>query len=216
MNTDLPANLPPLPPVPSLDCSRDELIAFIRTRKPGDRVIEMGESGMKGQIGTVEIHRGEVCIRWDTEFDLPGQMVSSFTAGARMIEAVRDPLGDYPDDTANQDFAMSEGETPLTDANVAKLTKTPDCFCEADFARDLERRANEAEFRADQAEGALALLDKVAKAAGFENSTEAILRGEKAEAKGKRVLARLIKARDFKMDMRAYQEIQEAINELQR
>lgn len=41
-------------------------------------------------------------------------------------------------------------------------------------------------------------------------------RANEAEAKGKRVLARLIKAREFlPMDMRAYQEIQEAINELQ-
>lgn len=30
--------------------------------------------------------------------------------------------------------------TPETDANVRKLTKAPDCFCESDFARDLERR----------------------------------------------------------------------------
>ena len=71
-------------------------------------------------------------------------------------------------------------DTPLTSANVASLSKTPDCFCEAEFARNLERRTND------------------------------------AEAKGKRVLARLIKAREFlPMDMRAYQEIQSAINELQ-
>jgi len=41
-------------------------------------------------------------------------------------------------------------------------------------------------------------------------------RANEAEAKGKRVLARLIKAREFlPMDMRAYQELQDAINELQ-
>jgi hypothetical protein len=28
--------------------------------------------------------------------------------------------------------------TPITDANVASLTKTPDCFCEASVARRLE------------------------------------------------------------------------------
>lgn len=39
---------------------------------------------------------------------------------------------------------MSDRPTPLTDANVAKLPKTPDCFCEADFARDLERKLAEA------------------------------------------------------------------------
>ena len=39
---------------------------------------------------------------------------------------------------------MSDRETPLTDANVASLTKTPGCFCEADFARGLERKLAEA------------------------------------------------------------------------
>lgn len=29
-------------------------------------------------------------------------------------------------------------KTPITDANVASLTKTPDCFCEASVARRLE------------------------------------------------------------------------------
>lgn len=31
-------------------------------------------------------------------------------------------------------------DTPETDANVASLSKTPDCFCEADHARTLERQ----------------------------------------------------------------------------
>ena len=31
-------------------------------------------------------------------------------------------------------------DTPETDANVASLTKAPDCFCEADHARRLERQ----------------------------------------------------------------------------
>lgn len=33
---------------------------------------------------------------------------------------------------------MTARSTPLTDANVASLAKSPDCFCEADFARRLE------------------------------------------------------------------------------
>ena len=34
---------------------------------------------------------------------------------------------------------MNEKPTPRTDANVAALTKAPDCYCEAEFARQLER-----------------------------------------------------------------------------
>lgn len=43
--------------------------------------------------------------------------------------------------------ARQEGETPRTDAHVKRMTKTPDCFCESDFARSLER-----ELSAKQAE----------------------------------------------------------------
>ena len=34
---------------------------------------------------------------------------------------------------------MTPKPTPRTDANVAALTKAPDCYCEAEFARQLER-----------------------------------------------------------------------------
>lgn len=70
---------------PSLDCSREQLVEFIQSMKGGERVIEMGQSGMKGETGTVEIRESGVCIRWDTKFDQPGTMVTSFTGGARLL-----------------------------------------------------------------------------------------------------------------------------------
>ena len=35
-------------------------------------------------------------------------------------------------------------DTPETDANVKALTKAPDCYCESEFARTLERKLNAA------------------------------------------------------------------------
>lgn len=73
---------------PSLDCPPDELVAYIKSMKGGERVMEMGESGMTGMKGTVEVKDGTVCIRWDyAEYaDYAGVMVTSFTGGARIIE----------------------------------------------------------------------------------------------------------------------------------
>jgi len=45
---------------------------------------------------------------------------------------------------------MSASDTPRTDANVASLAKTPDCFCEADFARQLERELSAAREEIDK------------------------------------------------------------------
>jgi hypothetical protein len=72
---------------PPLDCSNEVLVAYIRSMKGGERVIEMGGSAMKGETGTVEINPvGGICIRWDTEFKEGSGMVTSFTGGARIIE----------------------------------------------------------------------------------------------------------------------------------
>jgi len=74
---------------PSLDCSHEELVAYIRSMTGGERVQEMGRSGMQGMKGTVEIQNNSVCIRWDRHeyADGAGVMVTSFTGGARIIEA---------------------------------------------------------------------------------------------------------------------------------
>ncbi len=75
---------------PSLDCTNDELVAYIRSMKGGERVMEMGGSAMTGMKGTVELKNGSVLIRWDhAEYaDCAGVMVTSFTGGARIIEDV--------------------------------------------------------------------------------------------------------------------------------
>ena len=74
---------------PPLDCPHEELVTYIRSMKGGERVQEMGLSGMHGMKGTVEIRDGSVCIRWDhREYaDGAGVMVTSFTGSARIIEA---------------------------------------------------------------------------------------------------------------------------------
>lgn len=73
---------------PPLNCSNEVLVAYIKSMKGGERVMEMGGSGMVGMKGTVEVKDGKVNIRWDhTEYaDCAGVMVTSFTAGARIIE----------------------------------------------------------------------------------------------------------------------------------
>ena len=73
---------------PSLDCPHDELVAYIRSMRGGERVREMERSAMYGLKGTVEIHDDDVCIRWDhAEYaDGAGVMVTSFTGGARIIQ----------------------------------------------------------------------------------------------------------------------------------
>lgn len=70
---------------PTLWCPHEELVEFIRSMKGGERVQEMGESGIKGEKGTVEIKDGSVNIKWDTDYD-GGTMTTSFTGGARLID----------------------------------------------------------------------------------------------------------------------------------
>jgi hypothetical protein len=79
---------PSTPYCPSLDCSHDELVAYIRSMKGGERVQEMGGSCMIGGKGTVEIRDGSVYIRWDLQeyAEGAGVMVTSFTGGARIIK----------------------------------------------------------------------------------------------------------------------------------
>ena len=76
------------PIYPALDCPKEELVAYIRSMKGGERVMEMGGSCMQGEKGTVEIREGRVLIRWDWQdfTDRPGVMVTSFTGGARIIQ----------------------------------------------------------------------------------------------------------------------------------
>lgn len=73
---------------PPLDCSHEELVAYILAMKGGERVQEMGCSCMIGMKGTVEIKNGSPHIRWDHHeyIDGNGVMVTSFTAGARIIQ----------------------------------------------------------------------------------------------------------------------------------
>jgi len=71
---------------PPLDCSHEALVAYIRSMKGGERVVETQDC-MKGCEGTVEIKDGCVRIRWDHQkyADGEGVMVTSFTGGARII-----------------------------------------------------------------------------------------------------------------------------------
>ena len=63
----------------------DEFREFHANLNVGDRVIERGESGMKGETGTiVEMESGK-CIKWDTKFEEGSGMVTSVTLGARLI-----------------------------------------------------------------------------------------------------------------------------------
>lgn len=75
---------------PPLDCSREDLLAFFGTLEEGDRVIECGESGMKGQTGTIVLSKDPAhgkCVRWDTEFEEGTGMVSGITGGTRRLPA---------------------------------------------------------------------------------------------------------------------------------
>jgi len=89
-SADQPNGTPCCPP---LDCSHEELVAYIRSMKGGERVMEMGGSGMAGMKGTVEIRDNDVLIRWDHAkyADTAGVMVTSFTGGARIIQTELTP-----------------------------------------------------------------------------------------------------------------------------
>lgn len=69
---------PPLEPV-----DRDEVISFFKSLQDGERVIELGESGLFGHMGTVYHDKtGTTCVRWDAKKG-EGQMGSSITWGCR-------------------------------------------------------------------------------------------------------------------------------------
>lgn len=72
---------------PPLDCPREELVAFINSLTPGQRVIERGQSCMIGQTGTVILYDGSISVRWDTVFREGTGMVTSVTGGTRRIES---------------------------------------------------------------------------------------------------------------------------------
>lgn len=84
MNKKIPDDTQCIPP---LDCSREDLVAYIRSMKNGDRVMEMGGSAFTGETGVVEVREdGGVYIKWDTVFECGRSgMVTSFTGGARLI-----------------------------------------------------------------------------------------------------------------------------------
>lgn len=79
---------PALPelPMPPLDCTREELLAFFDTLQEGDRVIERGVSGMQGETGTIIFYKERKSVRWDTKFKEGTGMVTSLTGGLRRLE----------------------------------------------------------------------------------------------------------------------------------
>lgn len=69
---------------PSLDCPFEEFREFYKSLKVGERVIELGESGMKGQAGTIVLGREGVSVQWDTDFD-GSRMTTAVTGGTRRL-----------------------------------------------------------------------------------------------------------------------------------
>lgn len=70
--------------------SSEELREYILSMKDGERVIETGRSALYGKQGTIYHNKdGVTCILWDYDHNSipPGQMGTSFTGGARRIEA---------------------------------------------------------------------------------------------------------------------------------
>ena len=65
----------------------NDLVAYLRALKPGERVIETGECCLKGRQGTVYIseHGGGVCVLWDKEPGEQGKMGTGVTGGTRRI-----------------------------------------------------------------------------------------------------------------------------------
>lgn len=71
------------PDLPPIDTSEANL-AYITSLKPGEEVIECGESGMKGVKGVVYISKshGDVCVMWNVGKQ---KMGTSVTWGTRRI-----------------------------------------------------------------------------------------------------------------------------------
>lgn len=73
-------------PLPPIDTSAANL-AYISALKPGEEVIECGNSCMKGIMGTVYRNdAGVLCVMWDmptTKWDKACKMGTSITWGTR-------------------------------------------------------------------------------------------------------------------------------------
>ena len=68
----------------------DEVREYLRSLKPGERVIETGQSCMTGRKGTVyisenEMTKGSICVRWDKLPGENGTMGTSATWGTRRL-----------------------------------------------------------------------------------------------------------------------------------
>jgi hypothetical protein len=94
MNTDPPNPNPNGMEQPAHRMNTDQkTIEYLKTLKPGDRVIETDQSGTTGWLGTVyistnEMTKGSTCVLWDA---LPGetdQIGTSVTFGTRRINDI--------------------------------------------------------------------------------------------------------------------------------
>lgn len=81
------------PPSPALpEVTADDTATYLRSLKPGERVIETGQSCMTGSVGTVyisddELTRGTICVMWQWPASIAG-MGTSATHGTRRIKDV--------------------------------------------------------------------------------------------------------------------------------
>lgn len=71
--------------IPPLNCSAEEFKSFCNSLEIGERVIELGDSCMTGQTGTIVEGREGKAVKWDTDFD-GRQMTTAITAGTRRIQ----------------------------------------------------------------------------------------------------------------------------------
>ena len=83
----------------SREMTMDEFRAFEASLQVGERVVETGESGMRGRKGTIYLStskgsEGSKCVLWDADEDDvgKGQMGTSLTWGTRRIPAEADGL----------------------------------------------------------------------------------------------------------------------------
>lgn len=63
----------------------EQVVAYLRSLKPGERVIETGQCGYYGMLGVVYVSenegtKGSICVRWDNK------MGTSATWGTRRLE----------------------------------------------------------------------------------------------------------------------------------
>lgn len=70
--------------------TEDEINAYLRSLKPGERVIETAASALWLQRGTVYLNTtGDICVMWDKDSDDVGQMGTSVTGGTRRLSDVQ-------------------------------------------------------------------------------------------------------------------------------